>query len=129
MKGLWFLSSMKVPQIGFIQERLTLGDSCQKISAQNHLRDIISAPSGGVNKSHFLINRIIIYGLIIRCTKCLLVSTKTHSTDFDARNSSQADNFFLMINGLCLSSVKIVFPSSEFTLLFSCLLCGSCLLS
>ena len=42
-------------------------------------------------------------------TKCLLVSTKTHSTDFDTRNSSQADNFFLMTNGLCLSSVRICF--------------------
>lgn len=53
-------------------------------------RDVIRTPSGGGYKSHILINRILMYGLIIRSSQCLLVNVKAHSTNFDIGSSSKA---------------------------------------
>lgn len=67
------LTSPKVLKVGgFIPERQTLKDSSLKHSSGNPFWDfIIRNSSGGVFKSHTLMDWILIYALVIRCTLSL----------------------------------------------------------
>lgn len=88
-----FLASWKVPKVGgFILGWLTLDDSSLKHSSGNHLGDIIRIPSGGLYKSHFSMDQILIYGLIIKWMRYLSLNARTHGTNFDTEISPRVGN-------------------------------------